>query len=108
MFSLQHDCFDIAFTFQHIKDIEGDVGIKAATYCTLRINGQEFNSVAACSSKDQFNKDKGRKIALARALKVAREKLTLPRTLREVIWYRYFTRQMCNAEFQQTIEEANG
>jgi hypothetical protein len=60
------------------------------TECVILNGDKETVSIAAttCSAKEQFKKDKGRKISLARAFK----KLTFNKTERKVFWDEYLAR----------------
>lgn len=103
MFSLTVDDYNIAFTFTHMTLDPERAHVQAATICTLKVNDKEYSGTAACSVKDIFNKDKGRKIALARALKEARESSEIPFKVRDAIWHRYFLRGVPNKEYAETV-----
>ena len=96
MFNVKVDKYNVQFTFSHIRGIGEAVNISDVTRCVLRVNGQEFNGIAACSTADVFNKEKGRKLALKRALEQAREKVELPQMVRFQVWERYHQRHIEN------------
>jgi hypothetical protein len=54
------------------------------------VNGVDrtVSAVAWCSSKDQFNREKGRKVALTRLLR----QLDLPKDQRKAVWDEYLGR----------------
>lgn len=60
----------------------------AVTMCHLEIDDNMYGGYALCSSLDKFNKEKGRKIALRRALELA----GVDKGHRRVIWIKYHTR----------------
>jgi hypothetical protein len=99
MFNVKVDNYNIQFTFQHIRDIGYEIGISDVTRCILRVNGQEYNGVAACSIYDSFDKERGRKLSLKRALDEARKAQELPWNVRFFIWTRYQQRHVPNAEW---------
>ena len=53
-----------------------------STACVLTVGDKELVAVARCSHGDQFNRVTGRKLALARVLKIA----DLDKDLRKMIW----------------------
>ena len=59
------------------------------TNCDITEKGTRkvlYSGFALCSHKDHFCKEKGRKVALARAIKC------MPRETRKQIWVEYFNR----------------
>ena len=65
--------------FQHVRSW------KHATIANVSYpDGNLVSSTAYCNPSDQFNKAKGRKLALARAIE------SLPRAERKQIWAAYF------------------
>lgn len=97
----------VGFTFQH--DLGGfgeDIGIKGITQCTLHVTEKPkqegdsvltslYNGAALCSSLDVWNRDKGRKIALARAMRLS----DLDKTVRTAVWIRYHHRNLTNEQY---------
>lgn len=108
MFNVKIDKFNIQFTFSHVRNIGQEVGISDVTLCTLKVNDDSFTATAACSLKDVFNKEVGRKVALARVLKAAREKVELPHVVRDAVWARYFGRWCSNKEWVYLFIDAKG
>lgn len=108
MFNVKVDNFNIQFTFQHNRNVGEVVGISDITQCTLRVNGQEFHGVAACSAKDKFDKEVGRKVSLRRALDAARGKVEIPFNVRFFIWERYFARHISNKNWVVAAFSSNG
>ena len=70
-------------TFQHNVFSEG---IKL-TNCIINTNYNTFTGTAYCSPRDQFNKKKGRIIALTRAI----NSMNLSKDERTLIWAEYHT-----------------
>lgn len=57
------------------------------TSCYIKVNGQVISSSEAfCSKKDNYDKSKGRKISLARALK----NVDIDKNDRKTVWKNYF------------------
>jgi hypothetical protein len=60
------------------------------TYCYVSVihgnNSEEYSDFAFCSDRDQFNKEKGRVVALTRTLK----SMPLTKSGRTKIWKAYF------------------
>jgi len=86
---------EIRVGFYHEQDpgwfVSSDRPIKGFTRCTVKIGTKEdpqgeLIGESYCSTLDVFNKEKGRKIALSRAIEA------LPREKRRVIWEAYFGR----------------
>jgi len=84
--------YEVEFTFRHTRDANFEVKpgkvITDITSCLLRVNGEDFNSLAACLKEDIFSKEQGRKLSLERALHEAQ----LPRTVRTAVWNTYWNR----------------
>jgi hypothetical protein len=97
---------NVQFTFNHLRGVGEGVGISDVTVCTVIVNGEEFRGMAACSEKDVFVKEIGRRIALRRALGAARETTELAHEVREAVWKRYWTRDIPNADW--TLQEPDG
>jgi hypothetical protein len=91
---------EIAFGFSHSKLDPTAAKAKAITLCHLSVADKRVTAFALCSVKDNFNKEKGRKIALSRAL----QESGLGREDRELVWYRYFSREMPNHLFEEVID----
>jgi hypothetical protein len=81
----------IRFSFAHSL-MTPEAPVKAMTDCTLQL-GEDADSVvdgyAFCAKSDNFCKETGRKVSLARALQAAE----LPRDLRKAVWQAYFNRK---------------
>lgn len=99
----------IAFTFQHVffdepKEIKPKVWVKAQTRCSLENGfGTTIYDWAYCSAKDVFDKEKGRKVALAKCMTAA----GLDKTEREMVWERYFYRDVSNSLWNgEGVDEA--
>lgn len=93
MFRLKVDGCELQYSFQHDRDvnfvIKPNKVITDVTSCKMLINGDTLiTGTAACLQGDHFNKEKGRKIALARALKEA----GVARDTRVLVWEGYFDR----------------
>lgn len=102
MFRVKVNGREIAFTFQHktlpsLAEIRKGVLIKSITTATVD-NGRGTTLVgrAMCSALDNFDKDKGRKIALAKALKES----GLDHKERSIIWDRYHARYLSDEEYE--------
>lgn len=108
MFNVELDSQQASFTFSHIKGIGEAVKIKAATTCTLTIDGVTHTGIAACSIKDNFNREVGRKIALANALKMHRREKELSYIFRCAIWDRYHFRGIANDAYEHITSPAKG
>lgn len=103
------DNLAVGFTFQHDLGFGTEIGIKGVTQCILHVTDTTpllkdpgalilpyiYNGSACCSAKDDWDKNKGRKVALGRALKMA----GLDRTQRSAVWARYHARKFTNAEY---------
>ena len=62
---------------------------RGRTICDITEKGTKkvlFSGISLCSSRDNFCKETGRKIALTRAIS------RLPREVRQLIWAEYFSR----------------
>lgn len=103
MFNVKIRDKNMQFTFSHYTNVGEEVGIQAITYCRLVINGVTFSGTAACSVHDRFDRERGRKLALARALQVARKVTPLEWVERYAIWTRYQDRRLTNAEWEYAI-----
>lgn len=65
------------------------VGTKC-TLATVKLNGQpQMTSTAFCSQKDNFCKSTGRKLALSRAIKIAKENRIINKDTSKKIWDEY-------------------
>jgi len=65
------------------------IGTKC-TLATVKLNGQpQMTSTAFCSQKDNFCKSTGRKIALSRAIKMAKEHRIIDKNTSKIIWDEY-------------------
>ncbi len=125
MLKVKTNVGEVAFTFAHYRDIDviidnkrGDI-ITDATTCKVIVPGEKpVLGVATCSLYDNFDKDKGRKIALERALDSTTElaplstqpRISTPdrRAVRKGIWDRYHARRQSNEEYdQQHTEHTN-
>ena len=95
MLHLSVEGHDIKFSFSHLRHLGQEAGVTDATVCTFELDGKTYTGLAACSAHDTFNKETGRKLALARALK----QLTLSKKVREAIWQRYFNRGVPNGQY---------
>lgn len=98
MFHVNTGKHNISFSFSHLRDVnyvirKGTV-VSDLTKCDLLVDGTEFNGLSACRKGDAFNKETGRKLALADALKQAKEKLGLTKDEKLFVWARYFDRKM--------------
>lgn len=100
MFNVKVNNLNIQFTFKHFRDVGEAVNVSDVTQCTLKINQDEFHAIAACSMKDKFDKEKGRKISLRRALDEARKKIEMSPRERQAVWERYFQRNESNMTWQ--------
>lgn len=108
MFNVELNGQQASFTFAHIRGIGEEVRIKAATTCTLVIDGVTHTGIAACSIKDNFNREVGRKIALAHALRLHRKEKELSFDFRKVIWNRYHFRSFANDKYIDPVLPAKG
>ena len=89
---------DIGITFKHLHkpaDPVKDIPAEISTFCTLySLIGPARSPSPICQARaklgknDLFNKETGRKVALARALKGA----AVDRAERELVWDAYFRR----------------
>lgn len=104
MFAVEVNNKVVKFTFRHTRDcyfkIKPNKIVTDVTSCRMEIGDQQFDTLAACLQGDQFNKEKGRKIALKRAMDEAK----LDRSERTAIWDAYFNRAERSA-FYVTKEE---
>ena len=73
-------------TTAFLRKIEGEALPDLEGWETLRKEGKLFIGDAFCSISDLFTKEKGRRIALERALE------TFPRALRKEVWKQYDAR----------------
>lgn len=101
MFIVKTPQHTIKFTFNHEHfptpvEIEHRHFVKASTACFLEVDGRQSMGFAACSHLDAFNKERGRKLALARA--IARAKLD--KADRTAVWDRYHYRDISNAMYE--------
>src|SRR3970282_32818 len=106
MIKVQLPSITLGIGFSHPKGIAPLPGPGEGRYTHCEIfeilkthNGEKrggvlflVEGVASCSLSDNFCKDTGRKIALARALSKLRKQLPLPKTERAMIWKAYRTR----------------
>ncbi len=104
MFNVKVNKYNIQFTFKHLRDLRTSVA-NDATQCIMIVNGTEFQGQAVCSLKDAFCKERGRKVALARALKQVREKIEMSPGERRAVWDRYFARDIHNKNYEAYVEE---
>lgn len=107
MLKVQTSKGEIAFTFAHYRDIEcwvGDHLVTDVTHCSLLTNGKLIAGVGLCGEYDHFNKDKGRKLALVRALQNAK----LDRKIRTEVWKRYHARRQSNIEYANSTGDNVG
>lgn len=85
----QPDRTETLISFQDGKKVETPV--KGVTTCSVfMIDGSEpleYLGQAYCSVKDEYNKEKGRKISLTKAVE------NLPKETRKIIWEGYFSRK---------------
>lgn len=92
MFRASVGNYDVAFTFRHDRDVNFEIKrnkvVTAVTSCFLTVNTENFEALAACAAEDNFCKEKGRKISLARALNEAQ----IPKDVRTAVWELYFKR----------------
>lgn len=80
----KHDKDEWGFTVKEVAGREVTTPYKGVTHCVVEKDGEVISEASAfCSSLDKFEKSKGRKLALARAIK-GFEKET-----RTVIWDLY-------------------
>lgn len=83
---------EVYYTFQHRQYKKPmDVGNKKAkgdTACTIRIGQHIVSSRAYCSVEDNFDSERGRKLALARVM----DKILLPKKVRREVWQAYLNR----------------
>lgn len=110
MFRVKVNGRELAFTFQHktlpsLAEIRKGVFIKSITTATVD-NGRGTTLVgrAMCSALDNFDKDKGRKIALANALKDS----GMNYFERAAIWNRYHNRDINDTEYAPWQDDLNG
>jgi hypothetical protein len=99
MFYCQNGEIVYAFRFYHTRKFRKQPRL---TFCAVLRRDQTGTTTllsgrAKCSKKDNFNKEAGRKLSLARAIAV------LPRDDRGVIWSTYFSRSNVVAS-RQMIE----
>jgi hypothetical protein len=60
------------------------------TLVTMKCNGQlPITAVSLCSPKDNFSKSTGRKLALSRAIKIAKERKIIDKKISKIIWNEY-------------------
>lgn len=83
MFEIQIGSTNIGVKFSHSNDNWLSSG-RRLTACFVITPNKTHIGNAFCSHNDQYNKNTGRKIALARAIKTA------PRSVRKLIWDAYF------------------
>jgi hypothetical protein len=98
MFNLTIDGRNISFSFAHHRDVNLTLPLRLnpkklvtvtdITLCDMLVDGKEYSGEACCVAGDQFRKESGRKVALARALQDAQ----LPRAIRTLVWDKYFHR----------------
>lgn len=107
MFETQWQGRKVSFTFDHTL-LKGEnevilpgVPVKGWTICTLEIEVPgsdlplQYRALAACSVKEGFDRAKGRKMSLARAL----QKSILDKEGRIAVWDRYFSRGVSNKDW---------
>ena len=87
----QVDGYKVEFVHDELLDIEIDGKHPKATACWISLVSKNHKSDVAyghayCSVEDQYNKNRGRKLSLSRALKM----LTADRNLRKRFWDEYF------------------
>lgn len=99
MFTINTPSHNIKFTFQHKHyeptQIRDKVWVDADTLCILEVDGTTHYEWAYCSVKDNFNKERGRKTSLAKALKIS----GLDKDTKTAIWERYFYRDISNEDY---------
>ena len=103
MWQVKSQDFDVKFTFRHMRGlnyVDNRTGhtITDATLCDVIVNDKPYWAISCCSAADNFNKEVGRKVALARAIEKARKEVDLPKPIRQQIWQRYFNRTTVNNE----------
>lgn len=98
MFHVKVGDKDIRFTFKHLTFGRG-APAKASTSCFLEVDQKGAIGIAACAWADNFNKERGRKLALARAIAAFRKTNELTYHERDIIWNRYFWRSIPNGTY---------
>ena len=84
--NLNNNVYIVKWKHPEITTFNGNV---RSTECTIRNESLTFvTETAICSVKEQFQKDKGRKISMARAL----NKLHLQKPERKIFWEEYLNR----------------
>lgn len=101
MFTVKINNKEITFTFSHkhfpeLVEIRPKVLIKAQTTASLQVGTMTFYDWSYCSAFDNFDKDKGRKVALAKVLKLSK----LDYIERSAVWGRYHNRHIDDAEYE--------
>lgn len=104
------DTRSVAFTFNHHifdtpKEIKPKVWVKSQTLCSFDNGyGTLIYDWAYCSVQDVFDKEKGRKVALAKVMEAAQ----LTKDERTLVWSRYFNRHVSNGEYEVLAEIVDG
>jgi len=81
---------DVFIDFLHRRWDNNAEDSRGQTICEITEKGTKnvlFSGSSLCSSRDNFCKETGRKIALARAIR------DLPRDVRQLVWADYFSRR---------------
>lgn len=86
---------DIYFSFRHEhwdepRQVSARDSAKAVTYCNMRMDNIIHAEPAFCSVLDNFDKEKGRKVSLARAM----DYFNLSKATRRLVWEAYFDRMV--------------
>ena len=81
-FTLNGEQVKVSFEYakQELKNFLGVRKVKGVVNAHVTIGSNRVTGVALCSVKDTFNKEKGRKIAVSRAIS------HLPRNVRRQFW----------------------
>lgn len=109
MFKVKVNGREIAFTFRHEfnsipVEIKPGILIKATTTASVdNGKGTVIYGVSQCSFSDNFDKDKGRKLALAKALKDS----GIDYNERSAIWNRYHNRYISDEEYEVLSSDLN-
>lgn len=100
----------ISFTFFHTRGDYGAIKLKAWTLCELTVQSSaqtvHYVGLAFCREKDNFCKETGRKLALARAVGAAFDRQT-QKDLRLATWERYFMRAVPNAIWNEDEHDSD-
>lgn len=91
---IEDKLFDVTFEHRFYQDVLPNSewyskNIRARTTCAIEQHDIAFGGFGAayCSVHDQFDKNKGRKLSLTRAL----QEFTKDKTIRKLFWDQYFS-----------------